>query len=152
MTQHNMISEQDLRNNTDFIKSIINELPNQKPPKNFTQNVMNRVAQQVPIKKEAWYQSLGLWLILTGIGTVFFGSLGILYYLCDQSVALMFKVILNFIERYEISIPDMSSYFSNLSINSGIILVIVLLGVFALIDTHLSRANKPKKENIYSIL
>lgn len=151
MKQQMMISEQELRNDTDFINSIIAEIPNIKAPKDFTHNVMKKVEQQVPIKIEPWYQSLGLWLILTGIATLFFGFFGFLYYLCDYSVMTMFKVIITFLEKFEMPLPDLSSFFSNISFGNTGIFVILILGVFLLLDLFISTTKKPKKERLYSI-
>lgn len=152
MEQHKIfISEESLRNDDVFINNIIKELPNKKPSQDFTKNVMQKVLLQTPIKQEAWYQSFNLWLILSIIAFVFIGFFEVLYFLCDKSIALMFHVILKFIEKFETRIPDLGTIFQSFNISSTLVVVTLVVCFLIFIDFSLSLNKKQKKERLYFI-
>lgn len=146
MEQHNMISEEELRDDL-FLKNIIaKEIPNEKLTVDFTQKVMKRVAVlPVPAKKNPWYQSLSFWIIITSIAFVFVAGFGFLFYLCDFSIMQTFSVIINYLNKFELEIP-LQLIFSGFNFTNTAVIVITLLGVFVLIDFMLTRSLKHQRK------
>lgn len=149
MKSNNMLSEQELREDREFALFMQQMLPNQSAPEGFTQQVMSKASMQpIPRANDPWYQSLGLWLILTGIFTVFAAFFGILFYLCDYSVLMMFHVIINYLEKFEIEIPSLGSLFVDFSSNKTLFFVLITLGSFVVIDGLISALKKKNYKKI----
>ncbi|MDD4847764.1 MAG: hypothetical protein PHR53_03240 [Bacteroidales bacterium] len=143
MSTDQHISEESLRNDRDFLLFMQQELPNQAAPKNFTQLVMAKVElQPVPLRKEPWYQSLGLWIILTCIFVAFAAFFGVLYFLCDQNIMQMFSVMIHYLEKFEMEFPSFKTIFTHFSLNSTVVIVAFCVGFFALIDLFFFSSKK----------
>lgn len=144
MNTNNMLSEKELRDDSDFLQFMQQTLPNHSAPKDFTQQVMSKVAMRpAPYVKEPWYQSLGLWLVLTGIAVSFIAFFGVLYYLCDQSIMMMFRVIIDYLEKFELEIPSFGAIFSGFTLNNVLVMVCIMMVFLVILDSIIT---SPKKE------